>query len=66
MKLSSALLLSAGLMATASATQAKQVMCVFDLVGKSGDVYTLMKDYISLLLKVGVLILNYVSIKMKQ
>ena len=45
MKLSKALLLSAGLMATASATQAKQVMCVFDLVGKSGDVYTLMKDY---------------------
>lgn len=26
-------------------TQAKQVVCVFDLVGKNGDVYSLMKDY---------------------
>ena len=30
--------------ATAMA-QAKQVVCVFDLVGKNGDVYSLMKDY---------------------
>ncbi len=36
---------AAGLMAVTSVTQAKQVMCVFDLVGKSGDVYALMKDY---------------------
>ena len=35
----------AGLMAAAGAAQAKQVFCVFDLVGKSGDVYALMKDY---------------------
>lgn len=35
----------AGLMAAAGAAQAKQVLCVFDLVGKSGDVYALMKDY---------------------
>lgn len=28
-----------------SALQAKQVLCVFDLVGKNGDVYSLMKDY---------------------
>ncbi|RZG64292.1 hypothetical protein EXE25_17320 [Acinetobacter bouvetii] len=37
--------LTAGLMAAAGAVQAKQVVCVFDLVGKSGDVYALMKDY---------------------
>ena len=37
--------LSAGLMTIAGAVQAKQVLCVFDLVGKSGDVYALMKDY---------------------
>lgn len=29
----------------AEAAQAKQVFCVFDLVGKNGDVYALMKDY---------------------
>ena len=45
MKWSKALLVTAGLMAATSATQAKQVMCVFDLVGKNGDVFTLMKDY---------------------
>ena len=37
--------LTAGLMAAAGAAEAKQVMCVFDLVGKNGDVYALMKDY---------------------
>lgn len=37
--------LSAGLLGTATAVQAKQVICVFDLVGKSGDVYAVMKDY---------------------
>ncbi|AXY55270.1 hypothetical protein CDG60_00790 [Acinetobacter chinensis] len=42
---SKVLMLGAGLMTAAGAVQAKQVMCVFDLVGKSGDVYTLMKDY---------------------
>lgn len=45
MQWSKTLLLSAGLLAAASTTQAKQVMCVFDLVGKNGDVFTLMKDY---------------------
>ncbi|WP_445114507.1 putative solute-binding protein [Acinetobacter sp. WZC-1] len=45
MKWSKALLFSAGLMTATSAVQAKQVMCVFDLVGKNGDVFTLMKDY---------------------
>lgn len=39
------LLVSAGLMTAVSTVQAKQVMCVFDLVGKNGDVYALMKDY---------------------
>lgn len=29
----------------ATAAQAKQTVCVFDLVGKSGDVYALMLDY---------------------
>lgn len=37
--------LSTGLLGTATAVQAKQVICVFDLVGKSGDVYAVMKDY---------------------
>ena len=39
------LLVSAGLMTATSMVQAKQVVCVFDLVGKNGDVYALMKDY---------------------
>lgn len=39
------LLMSAGLITVVSTAQAKQVMCVFDLVGKNGDVYALMKDY---------------------
>ncbi|QIO07569.1 putative solute-binding protein [Acinetobacter lanii] len=45
MNWSKTLLMSAGLMTAVSAAQAKQVMCVFDLVGKNGDVYALMKDY---------------------
>lgn len=45
MKWSRALIVASSLFAAASTTQAKQVMCVFDLVGKNGDVYTLMKDY---------------------
>ncbi len=45
MKWSHALIVATGLLAAASTTQAKQVMCVFDLVGKNGDVFTLMKDY---------------------
>lgn len=40
-----ALTLGAALMAVTGAVQAKQVFCVFDLVGKNGDVFTLMKDY---------------------
>lgn len=40
-----ALLFGAGLSLAASAAQAKQVVCVFDLVGKNGDVYNLMQDY---------------------
>ena len=45
MKWSNALLVAAGLLTTTATVQAKQVMCVFDLVGKNGDVFTLMKDY---------------------
>ena len=40
-----ALAASAVLMAVSGLTQAKQVVCVFDLVGKNGDVFALMKDY---------------------
>ncbi|MEF9956144.1 MAG: putative solute-binding protein [Acinetobacter sp.] len=39
------LILAAGVAAASAGTQAKQTMCVFDLVGKNGDVYALMKDY---------------------
>lgn len=39
------LLIGLGLCAATSLVQAKQVVCVFDLVGKSGYVYALMKDY---------------------
>ncbi|WP_026441192.1 putative solute-binding protein [Acinetobacter tandoii] len=39
------LLIGLGLCAATSLVQARQVVCVFDLVGKSGDVYALMKDY---------------------
>ncbi|WP_374530594.1 putative solute-binding protein [Acinetobacter sp.] len=39
------LLIGFWLCAATSLVQAKQVVCVFDLVGKSGDVYALMKDY---------------------
>ena len=45
MNLTKTLLMTAGLMTVVSTTQAKQVMCVFDLVGKNGDVFALMKDY---------------------
>lgn len=38
-------LMGLGLCASTSFVQAKQVVCVFDFVGKSGDVYALMKDY---------------------
>ena len=39
------LLRAAGVAAVSAGTQAKQTMCVFDIVGKNGDVYALMKDY---------------------
>lgn len=39
------LLLATGVATVSVAAQAKQTMCVFDIVGKSGDVYALMKDY---------------------
>ncbi|MCH7297351.1 putative solute-binding protein [Acinetobacter higginsii] len=39
------LLLATGISAVSAGTQAKQTICVFDIVGKSGDVYALMKDY---------------------
>ena len=42
---SKTLLLGMSLCAVTGVAQAKQVMCVFDLVGKNGDVFTLMKDY---------------------
>ena len=45
MQSTKALVLGAGILMAAEAAQAKQVFCVFDLVGKNGDVYTLMKDY---------------------
>ncbi|MCK4081152.1 MULTISPECIES: putative solute-binding protein [Acinetobacter] len=45
MQWTKALVLGAGILMAAEAAQAKQVFCVFDLVGKNGDVYTLMKDY---------------------
>lgn len=45
MNLTKALFMAAGLMTVVSTTQAKQIMCVFDLVGKNGDVFALMKDY---------------------
>lgn len=45
MKRIKSLALSAGLLTVASVAQAGQVMCVFDLVGKNGDVFALMKDY---------------------
>jgi len=45
MKWSHSLIVATGLLAAVSTTQAKQVMCVFDLVGKNGDDFTLMKDY---------------------
>ena len=44
-KIAAALALGLGLFTTSAVVQAKQVVCVFDLVGKSGDVYSLMKDY---------------------
>ena len=44
-KIASALTLGLSLLLTSSLLQAKQIVCVFDLVGKSGDVYSLMKDY---------------------
>ena len=45
MNLTKTLLMTAGLMTVVSTAHAKQVMCVFDLVGKNGDVFALMKDY---------------------
>ncbi|EKU60651.1 MULTISPECIES: putative solute-binding protein [Acinetobacter] len=39
------LLLATGIAAASAGAQAKQTICVFDIVGKSGDVYALMKDY---------------------
>ncbi len=45
MQWTKALMLGAGILMAAEAAQAKQVFCVFDLVGKNGDVYALMKDY---------------------
>lgn len=45
MSWSKTLLIAAGLCTAISSAQAKQVVCVFDLVGKNGDVFNLMKDY---------------------
>src|SRR5690606_20633722 len=39
------LALAAATFTVSGLVQAKQVMCVFDLVGKNGDVYSVMKDY---------------------
>lgn len=40
-----ALAVGAVLAAVSGLAQAKQVVCIFDLVGKNGDVYAVMKDY---------------------
>jgi len=40
-----ALALGTGMVAASGTVQAKQIICVFDLVGKNGDVYAVMKDY---------------------
>lgn len=40
-----ALALGTGMVAASGTVQAKQIVCVFDLVGKNGDVYAVMKDY---------------------
>ena len=40
-----ALALAAATLTVSGLVQAKQVICVFDLVGKNGDVYSVMKDY---------------------
>ena len=45
MKKFKTVLLTTTIAAFSVATQAKQTICVFDIVGKSGDVYALMKDY---------------------
>ena len=45
MQLFKTLLLAAFVSSVSAVTQAKQTMCVFDIVGKNGDVYALMKDY---------------------
>ncbi|MGK5736169.1 putative solute-binding protein [Acinetobacter junii] len=39
------LMLATGVAVVSAGAQAKQTICVFDIVGKSGDVYALMKDY---------------------
>uniref|UniRef100_UPI0021C592E7 putative solute-binding protein n=1 Tax=Acinetobacter baumannii TaxID=470 RepID=UPI0021C592E7 len=45
MRFSKTLLLAMGLTTISFAAEAKQTICVFDFVGKNGDVYALMKDY---------------------
>ena len=45
MQWSKTLALSVLAMSASFAANAKQTICVFDLVGKSGDVYALMRDY---------------------
>jgi len=40
-----ALALATATLAVSGLAQAKQVICVFDLVSKNGDVYSVMKDY---------------------
>jgi hypothetical protein len=40
-----ALALGTSMVAASGTVQAKQIVCVFDLVGKNGDVYAVMKDY---------------------
>lgn len=39
------ILLASSIATVSAVTQAKQTLCVFDLVGRNGDVYALMKDY---------------------
>jgi len=64
MKWSKTLAVTAGLLAASMGVQAKQTICVFDLVGKNGDVYSVMKDY-QLAAKTGARISSLKSVKMK-
>jgi hypothetical protein len=58
-------LIGLALFGCAISTQAKQTVCVFDPVGKSGDAFALAKDY-ALEAKSGVQILIYALMLMSE